>query len=234
MKGIIRSRCPQAHLVDLTHEVPPQDILSAAYLLQASVDSFPHGTVFLCVVDPGVGSSRKAVAMRKDGYFFVGPDNGLFTAALGKGIEECVELTETKYHLPHPSSTFHGRDIFAPVAAHIAKGVPLSRFGKKLNNWVWREIPKPFRSGRGWIGQVLWVDHFGNLITNLEAQYLPKHFRLKVGKTIVLNLATHYAQSKRGTVMALLGSSGNLEISVNGGNASQKLGVEIGTPVVLH
>lgn len=233
MKGVALSICPDATLVDLSHEVPPQAIMAGAFLLKTVIDYFPKGTVHLAVVDPGVGSARKAAAFQSHGHYFVGPDNGLFTAALGKGIEECVELTERKYQLPHPSPTFHGRDLFAPAAAHLARGVPLPKLGKKLNNWVWREIPKPFKASRGWTGQVLWVDHFGNLVTNLGAQHLSKHFRLKVGKTVVLNLATHYAQAKRGTVMALLGSSGNLEISVNGSSASQKLGVGIGTAIVL-
>lgn len=233
MKGVLLSICPDAALVDLSHEVPPQAVMAGAFLLKTVLDYFPKGTVHLAVVDPGVGSARKAIALLSHGRYFVGPDNGLFTAALGKEIEECVELTERKYQLPHPSTTFHGRDLFAPTAAYLAKGVPLSKLGKRLNNWVWREFPKPFKTVRGWTGQILWVDHFGNLITNLEAQHLPKSFRLKVGKTVVLNLTTHYAQAKRGTVMALLGSSGNLEISVNGGSASEKLGVGIGTSVLL-
>ncbi len=234
MKGVMLSICPQARLVDLSHEVPPQSVTAGAYLLKTSIDYFPKGTVHLAVVDPGVGSSRKAVALKSKGHFFVGPDNGLFPAALKHwGMEQVVELTEKKYRLPNPSATFHGRDIFAPAAAHLAGGVPLARLGTKQNNWIWREIPKAFKGVQGWTGQVLWVDHFGNLITNLEARHLPKAFRLKIGKAVILNLATHYAQAKKGTVMALVGSSGNLEISVNGGNAAQKLGAGIGATVTL-
>jgi len=234
MKGVLLSICPQARLVDLSHEVPPQSVMAGAYLLKTSIYYFPKGTVHLAVVDPGVGSSRKAVALRSKGHFFVGPDNGLFPAALkGWGIEQVAELTEKKYQLPNPSATFHGRDIFAPAAAHLAKGVPLARLGVRQNNWIWREIPKAFKTAQGWTGQVLWVDHFGNLVTNLEEKHIPKSFRLKVGKAVILNLATHYAQVKKGTVVALIGSSGNLEISVSGGNAAQKLGVGIGSPVSL-
>ena len=233
VKGVILTRAPEARLVDLTHEIPPQNIIAGAYFLRSAVGYFPKGTIFQCVVDPGVGSSRKAVAMRAGEHFFVGPDNGLFTAALGKTIDECVELTETKYHLPSPSTTFHGRDIFAPVAAALAKGVALRKLGKRMNHWIWREIPKPYKTSRGWNGEVLWADHFGNLITNLEPKHLPKNFRLKVGKTVALSLTTHYAAAKKGSVVALIGSDGTLEIAVSGGNAAQKLGVGIGTSVVL-
>ncbi len=254
MKGVILSICPSARLVDLTHEVPPQSVPAGAFALKCSVGYFPKGTVHLAVVDPGVGSARKAVALRSKGHYFVGPDNGLFSAALkDRGIEQVVELTEKKYQLPHPSSTFHGRDLFAPAAAYLAQGVPMARLGVSQNNWIWREIPKPFKTAHGWTGQVLWVDHFGNIITNLENKHLPsplpgiqtpqdgrlrqaglpKSFRLKIGKTVILHLATHYAEAKKGAVMALMGSSGNLEISVNGGNAAQKLNAVIGAPVIL-
>ena len=234
MKGAILGICLQARLVDLTHDVPPQAVTTGAFLLKSAIPYFPEGTIHLAVVDPGVGSTRKPIAVMSNGQFFVGPDNGLFPAALkGLEIDKIVELTEKKYQLRNPSSTFHGRDIFAPAAAHLAEGLPLGRLGKRLSNLIWREIPKPFKTAKGWSGEVLWVDRFGNLITNLEPSHFPKPFRLKVGKTVVLNFATHYADVKRGTVMALVGSSGTLEISVNGGNAAQKLGARIGTQVVL-
>lgn len=244
MKGVLLGICPGARLVDLSHEIPPQAVTTAAFLLKSSIDYFPKGTVHLAVVDPGVGSTRKAVALKSRGCFFVGPDNGLFSAALQKwGIEQVVELTEKKYQLPGPSSTFHGRDIFAPAAGYLAKGVPLARLGASTNNWIWREIPRPFKSPQGWNGEVLWVDRFGNLVTNLEEKHLPSpklrkagapnSLRLRIGKTVILSLITHYAQAKKGTVAALLGSSGNLEICVNGGNAAQKLRAGVGNPVFL-
>ena len=235
MKGVILSICPTAQLVDLSHEVPPQSILTGAFLLKSSLEYFPKGTVHLAVVDPGVGSARKAIAVKSRGRYFVGPDNGFFSAALKDwGIDEMVELTAAKYQLPNPGSTFHGRDVFAPVAAHLAKGAAFAKLGRKINHWVWREISKPYKTPEGWAGEVLWVDRFGNLITNLEMKHLPKPFRLKVGKTVVLNLATHYAEAKRGALTALLGSSGHLEISINGGNAAQKLGAGIGGAVSLY
>ncbi len=244
MKGVILGICPQAQLVDLTHEIPSQTILPGAFLLKSVLEYFPRGTVHLAVVDPGVGGSRKAIAVKSRGCYFVGPDNGLIPAALEEwGVEEVVELTGKKYQLSKPSSTFHGRDLFAPVAAHLAKGVPFSKLGKKLTRWIVGEIPKPRKTPQGWEGEVLWVDHFGNLVTNLNDKHLQaiksrktgpaSPFRLKMGKTVLLNLATRYSQVKRGTLIALMGSSGNLEISVNRGNASRKLSVGIGTPVVL-
>jgi hypothetical protein len=188
----------------------------------------------LAVVDPGVGSRRKTVAFKSQGQYFVGPDNGLIPAALKDwGIDQAVELTEKKYRLPNASSTFHGRDVFAPAAGYLAAGVPMAKLGKKTNHWVWGEIPKPYRTPKGWAGEVLWVDRFGNLITNLETSHLPKPFRMRVGKTVVLCFITHYSQVKKGTVAALIGSSGHLEISVNGGNAAQKLGVKMGAPIQL-
>ncbi len=234
MKGVILGICPHAHLVDLSHEVPPQAILTGSFLLQSAIDYFPKGTIHLAVVDPGVGSRRKTVAFKSQGQYFVGPDNGLIPAALkGWKIEQAVELTNKKYQLPNASSTFHGRDVFAPAAAYLAKGVPMVKLGKKTNNWVWGEIPKPFKTAKGWTGQVMWMDRFGNLITNLEKKHLPHPFRLRVGKTVILSFINHYVEAKKGTVAGLIGSSGKLEISVNSGSAAQKLGVGIGASVVF-
>jgi S-adenosylmethionine hydrolase len=244
LKGVILGICPEAQLVDLSHEVPPQAISTGAFVLKSVLEYFPKGTVHLAVVDPGVGSARKAIALRSKGHYFVGPDNGLFPAALKEwGIEEIYELTDKKYQLTQISSTFHGRDLFAPAAAHLAAGLPLGRLGKKLSNLIWREIPTPFKTPAGWTGEVLWVDRYGNLITNLTQKHLGDtrrplsagsgRFRLKIGKTILLNIATHYAQAKEGTVMALISSTGHLEIAVNRGRADEKLKAGIGSPVLI-
>jgi S-adenosyl-L-methionine hydrolase (adenosine-forming) len=235
MKGVILSICPEAQIVDLTHEVPPQAVTTGAFLLKSAIGYFPKGTIHLAVVDPGVGSGRKAIAMKSRGHFFVGPDNGLFPAALEDwGIENGIELTNEKIRLPNPSFTFHGRDIFAPVAAHLAKGVPFSKLGKKLTRWVKGEIPKPRKIAKCYLGQVLWVDHFGNLITNLAERHVIKPFRLKIGRTVLRHLVSHYAEAKKGEAIALLGSSGYLEISVNGGRADLKLGISTEAPIELH
>jgi hypothetical protein len=234
MKGVILSICPGARLVDLSHEVPPQQVASASYLLKSVLPYFPEGTVHLAVVDPGVGGARKAAALASEGRFFVGPDNGLFPAALGeRGIEKGVEITEKAYRLPGTSPTFHGRDIFAPAAAHLAAGLSLGKLGPKCSHWVWRELPRPRRINGGLEGEILWVDGFGNLVTNFQAPY-PDSFRLKVGKVVVKKSGTHYAEVKVGEALVLPGSSGHLEVSVNGGRADVKLKAGIGMKVVLE
>src|ERR1041384_5168910 len=181
LKGVVLSICPEAHLVDLTHEVPAQDVLSGAFLLKAALAYFPKGTVHLAVVDPGVGSSRKPLAMKSNGHFFVGPDNGLFPAALEEWkIQGAVELTQKKFQLKNPSATFHGRDIFAPVAAHLARGADFGALGKTTTRWVKGSFPKPRKIKGGFEGRVLWTERFGNLITNFEDKHLHRGSRLRV------------------------------------------------------
>jgi len=234
MKGVILGICPQARSIDLTHEVPPQNITAGAFLLKTSMNYFPKGTVHLTVVDPGVGSSRKAVAIQSRGHYFVGPDNGLFAATLRDwGFEAMVELTEKKYHLSKISQTFHGRDIFSPVAAHLAKGVPFSRLGKPLSQLVPGTLPLPRPIQDGFEGEVLWIDHFGNLVTNFGNRSLSVPFRLKVGKKIIVKVGGHYAQVKKGELVVLGGSSGYLEVSVNQGRADQVLKAKLGDKVSL-
>ncbi len=234
MKGVILSICPQAQLVDLTHAVPPQNITTGAFLLKTSMNYFPKGTVHLTVVDPGVGSSRKAVAIQSRGHYFVGPDNGLFAAALrDRGFEAAIELTEKKYHLAKVSQTFHGRDIFAPVAAHLAKGVLFSKLGKSLNELVPGTLPLPRPTKEGFEGEVLWIDHFGNLVTNFGNRTLSVSFRLKIGKRTIDKVGRHYAQAKKGELLVLGGSSGYLEVSVNQGRADKVLKTKIGDKVNL-
>lgn len=234
MKGVILSICPQAQMADLTHAVPPQNITTGAFLLKTAMGCFPKGTVHLTVIDPGVGSSRKAVAIKSRGHYFVGPDNGLFAAALRDwGFEAAVELTEKKYHLSKPSQTFHGRDIFAPVAAHLAKGVLFSKLGKSLNELVPGTLPLPRPIQNGFEGEVLWIDHFGNLVTNFGNRTLSVPFRLKIGKRIIAQVGRHYAQAKKGELVVLGGSSGYLEVSVNQGRADKVLKAKISDKVNL-
>jgi S-adenosylmethionine hydrolase len=232
MKGVVLGICPNAQLVDLTHEVPPQDITTGAFLLKTSMAYFPKGTVHLAVVDPGVGSARKAIAVKSRGQYFVGPDNGLFAAALRDwGFEAAVELTEKKYHLPKRSQTFHGRDLFSPVAAHLAKGVLFSKLGKSLDQLVPGTLPLPRPIKEGFEGEVLWIDHFGNLVTNFGNRTLSVSFRLKIGKKIIAKVGQHYAQVKKGELVVLGGSSGYLEVSVNQGRADALLKAKIGDKV---
>jgi hypothetical protein len=232
VKGVLSSLAPSARLVDLTHEVPPGNRGTAAFLLSTSIDYFPRGTVHLCVVDPGVGSDRKAVAVESGGRLFVGPDNGLIPAALaGRRLGRAVQLTRLGLRLPRMSSTFHGRDLFSPAAAALARGVPLSRLGRPLRSLVPGSIPSPLRTGKVWSGEVLWVDRFGNVVTNLPGGLLRPASRLWVAGRPVGRVGTHYAQAVRGRLLALPGSFGMIEVSVNGGSASERLGAGIGSPV---
>jgi S-adenosylmethionine hydrolase len=214
--------------------VPPQNITTGAFLLKTTMAYFPKGTIHLAVIDPGVGSSRKAIAIKSRGHYFVGPDNGLFAAALRDwGFEAMIELTEKKYHLSKISQTFHGRDVFSPVAAHLAQGILFSKLGKPLNELEPGTLPLPRPIKDGFEGEVLWIDHFGNLVTNFGNRSLSVPFRLKVGKKIISRVVQHYAQVKKGELVVLGGSSGYLEVSVNQGRADQVLKAKIGDWVDL-
>ena len=229
MKGAILAIAPGARLVDLTHAVPPQDVRAGAFLLWSAVEAFAASTVHLAVVDPAVGSKRRAIAIRsRRGDIFVGPDNGLLVPAVERlgGIDLAIELTEHSYWRPNPSTTFHGRDIFGPVAAHLASGVPFQNLGRPAADLHELHLPQP----RGLEGEVIHVDAFGNLITNLPAASLPPHFQVLVhGRTAPA--AQHYAAVQPGELLALVGSAGLLEISARDASATTLTGATRGTPV---
>ena len=229
MKGAILAIAPGARLVDLTHAVPPQDVTAGAFLLWSAVEAFAPRTVHLAVVDPGVGSTRRAIAIRsRRGDVFVGPDNGLLFPAvecLG-GIDLAIELTERSYWRPGPSTTFHGRDIFGPVAAHVANGVPLQSLGRPTADVHQLHLPQP----RGLQGEVIHVDAFGNLITNLPAASLPPHFQVLVHGRAV-QAAQTYTAVEPGELLALVGSAGLLEISARDASAARLTGATRATPV---
>ena len=215
VKGALLAVAPEAIVVDLTHEVPAQDIRTGAFQLWAAAPTFPPGTVHLAVVDPGVGSRRRAIAARAHrGDLFVGPDNGLLGPAIDRlgGLAVAVELREPRYWRTEISGTFHGRDVFAPVAAHLRRGVALEALGAKLST-LDRSIvfPEPQRQRQQLVGEVLHVDAYGNLITNLPASLLPPRFEVGVG-TRRIQRATSYAAVEKGALLALVGSSGLLEI----------------------
>ncbi|MBI3108110.1 MAG: SAM-dependent chlorinase/fluorinase, partial [Candidatus Rokubacteria bacterium] len=170
MKGVILGICPEAHLVDLTHDIDPQDILGAQLALESSVPFFPVGTVHLAVVDPGVGSARRALAVQSAGQCFVGPDNGLLSFAFKTTGWTAVSLTAEHYRRPHVSQTFHGRDVFAPAAAHLARGVRLEHFGSPVLDPVRLDLPAAREEGGALVGEVIAEDRFGNLITSLMAE----------------------------------------------------------------
>ncbi|HLZ27025.1 MAG TPA: SAM-dependent chlorinase/fluorinase [Chloroflexota bacterium] len=234
VKGAILAVASSATLVDLTHAVPPQDIRAGAFLLWSAVEPFPAGTVHLAVVDPGVGSARRAVAIRAArGDVFVGPDNGLLGPAVERlgGCAAAVALTEPAYWRSGnlPSATFHGRDVFGPVAGHLAAGVLLEELGYAVDDLQHVSLPVP----DGLSGEVLHVDTYGNLVTNLRSDSLPAGFRVRVGQCSV-EPAAHYAAVPPGALLALAGSTGLLEIAARDASAAAITGATRATPVVVE
>ncbi|MBV8881786.1 MAG: SAM-dependent chlorinase/fluorinase [Planctomycetaceae bacterium] len=235
LKGALLSVNPAARIVDLTHDIPPQDIREAGRVLSAARGYFPAGTVFVSVVDPGVGSDRAILGVETDRHYFLAPDNGLlgFLDRTGR-IRRIVRLTEARYFLKPVSRTFHGRDIFAPVAGHLSKGVDLGRFGPGIGRMTVAEPRAPRRRPGGAVeGEVVSIDRFGNLITNIPGDLLPdaRHVRITVGRRVVRALSGSYADAKKGELLALVGSTGHLEISVNQGSAMGKTRIRKGAPV---
>ncbi len=233
MKGVLLSLAPGATLVDVTHLVPPQETVQGALILASAFSRFPSGTVHLAVVDPGVGTERRAVAAEAGGYLFVGPDNGLLSLALERaGKARVIHLTESRFWLPEVSATFHGRDIFAPVAAHLARGVPLEEMGTPISSLTALPFPKPSPLDDGGVrGQVVAVDHFGNLVTNIrEEDLFPSSGRdgpqeIEVGDRRLQGVHRTYGDVGEREPLALIGSSGYLVLAVMGGSAAEELGI---------
>lgn len=238
VKGVILSIAPDAVLVDLTHQVPPQDVCAGSYALRSAAREFPAGTVHLAVVDPGVGGARRAVAVRGLGYLWVGPDNGLFTHVLADAGSEVRELRHPGIARKEVSSTFHGRDLFAPAAAHLAAGFPFADSGPVVEDPVLLSEAQPQRTGSGIAGEILHVDGFGNLITNVPAELLAAlgaRPRVRLAdRAAVEGLAAAYADVSPGALVALIGSGGLLEIGVNGGSAATALGLGRGDPITIE
>jgi hypothetical protein len=240
IKGVILSINLQCTLVDITHQVRPQDIKEGAFILANVCFYFPKGTIHLSVVDPGVGSPRKSILLVTQDHFFVGPDNGLFTiAAPRERVKQVVALTNPKYFLPQVSPTFHGRDLFAPVAAHLSLGVKPNAFGHEIDSWVELDLGKPRIKGRELVGEVLHVDAFGNLISNIDEQqfflFAKDHpFVIKVGERTIHGLRKGYWNGEMNETMALFGSRGFLEISVREGNAQKRLKVKRGDRIIIE
>jgi S-adenosylmethionine hydrolase len=237
MKGVVLSVCPDATLIDLSHDIPAHDIFTAALELAAAYRYFPAGTVFLVVVDPGVGSARRAVAAEAGGYYFVAPDNGVLAAVFRESPPGVVvELRERKYARSTISRTFEGRDRFAPAAGWIARGAALQSFGPAVTRYATIEFPVADVGATAIRGQVMRVDRFGNLITNIDAaaleQLTPPHV-VTVAQTSVPRVVQTYADVSPGELCALVGSSGHLEVAVNGGNAAERLDAARGAEVVV-
>lgn len=237
VKGAILSVCPGASLVDLTHAIPPQDVRRAAVIVARSAGHFPAGTVHLAVVDPGVGTRRRALAVRSGEQLFVAPDNGLLTLVLQADTRAKVRLLNNPGFLsPTISPTFHGRDVFAPAAGHLACGLPLNRLGPRVDDPVLLELARPAWSRGRLKGEVLFVDHFGNLITNLPADKIldaPRSGspRFKLGQKTLPGLHLTYAEVDEGLPLALIGSLDLVEIAVNQGRADEYFGVREGAAV---
>jgi S-adenosylmethionine hydrolase len=233
MKGVILGICGEARLVDLTHEIDPQDITGAQLALESALDYFPPGTIHLAVVDPGVGSARRALALEAGGHTFVGPDNGLFTFALAAPGWTAVSLEAPRYRLEPVSRTFHGRDVFAPAAAHLAGGTPLAELGPAMADPVRRPLPTARREGATVVGEVIAADRFGNLVTSITADLLQGAGRIsvEVGGCALGAPRTAYAEGEAGAPAAIVASQGRLEIFVNGGDARALLRAGRGTPV---
>lgn len=237
MKGVILGINPEARLVDLSHTVGPQNILAAQFVLEKSAPYFPEGTVHLAVVDPGVGSARREIVVDTGAHRLVGPDNGLFTPFLDGS--QVFEIKEKKYCLPEISSTFHGRDIFAAIAAHLSTGITPDVIGPPITNPVRLPRPRAQVSANQVAGEVIFVDSFGNLITNIPehvvASWDKSTVRTALGNTDLTGIARSYAAPHvpDGTVIVLVGSTQHLEIAVVNGSAAAQLGLEAGAPVTL-
>ena len=236
MKGVMLSICPSARLVDLTHEVPPQDIVAGGLALEAAAPFFPAGTVHLAVVDPGVGTGRRGIAVRAGGSFLVGPDNGLFTWALEGPGWTAVSLTAPEYRLAEVSRTFHGRDVFAPAAAYLASGVPLERLGPVVADPERLLRPGCRLEGAQLVGEVLDADRFGNLLTSIPAARLDEvpgagGVVVEVGGRLVHGPVDAYDEGAAGAPAFIVGSTGRLEIFVKAGSARDHLAARRGTIV---
>ena len=238
MKGVILGINPKALLVDLCHEVEPGNILRAAYIVNSAVSFFPPHSIHLVVVDPGVGSERRKVVVKAGDAFFVGPDNGVLTFPLKDPKREAVvEILNQDFFLQPTSATFHGRDIFAPVAAHLSLGKSIKSFGEKMEDPVLLDLPEPEMLEEGKLkGAVVYEDWFGNLATNLsippEEEAFP--WRVRTGGGKIIPLHTHYAQAAEGELSALINSSGALELFVKDGSASERFGLKEGDEIFLE
>jgi S-adenosylmethionine hydrolase len=227
MKGVILKINPQAKIIDLCHNVKPQDINEAAFLLLNSYKYFPKDTVHLVVVDPGVGSKRKRLLVKTKDYLFVGPDNGVLSLALkGEVIQGIVQITNEDFFLKPVSDTFHGRDIFSPVVAYLSLGRRIDDFGKRIKTIKQLSVPEPRKLKNKLIGKVIYIDHFGNLVTNISRQDFigwikDSHFKICIASEVIKKISHSYQEGKKFKPLAIFNSFGNLEISVKEDSAQR-------------
>ncbi len=221
MKGVILGINNEAILTDITHDLAKYDIFKAAFTVQNFYKFFPNNSIHVVVVDPGVGSSRKPILIQSEYGIFIGPDNGVFSFVLEASENANVyEIINSEYMLDNISNTFHGRDIFAPVAAHISLGVDIASIGEKVNTPVLLEIDKAIVKGNEIVGDIIYTDSFGNLITNITADMLQNLKEIRIDNFVIDTVASSYQDIEKGKLIAIIGSSGFLELSVNQGSAS--------------
>jgi S-adenosylmethionine hydrolase len=240
MKGVILSINPSAHIVDITHDISPQNILEAAIAIEMSFDSFPVGSIHIVVVDPGVGSVRRPILVATGSHFFVGPDNGVFSRIYKlHEIKTVIHMTDEHYFMPKRSSTFHGRDIFAPVAAWLSSGTEASNFGTPITDYVTVQVPVPVMSSKNVLeGEIISVDRFGNATTNIKISHLTDLY----GENYFDNPSIlfrgnkvpfrhYYSEAEDKGLYSLINSFGHLELFVYKGNASSEFGICLGDKV---
>lgn len=240
MKAVILSIHPQVRLVDISHEIEKFNIREGAFVLASAAPYFPSGTIHVAVVDPGVGTKRRPIIVETKHEFYVGPDNGLLMLAAQKeGVDHVYHVNNPQYMLPQVSRTFHGRDIFAPTAAHLARGRPPSEFGPEIQDYVFPEFAKPYTRKGELFGQILHIDDFGNVVSNISANDVEKmgiregsfvNVKLK-GRTLALKLCSAYGEAPAKKPLAIIGSSDFLEVSINQGNASKVFKAKVGDSV---
>jgi hypothetical protein len=237
MKGVLLSLAPDARIVDLTHAIPPQNVAAGAHLLRSAAPWFPPGTIHIAVVDPGVGTRRRALLVETADAYFIGPDNGLLSLAVpARAVRRIIDVSRSRHRLKPVSGTFHGRDILAPVAAALASGVEPEKLGRVVHGMQRLRAPLVRRRGPALLGEVLWVDGFGNLTTNIaRADLAPAHFQsrrlsITIGRHVV-PFRPSYARVPLGRPVALMNSSDLLEIAVNHGSASAQLEARPGSRV---
>lgn len=238
MKAVMLGIAPTARFVDISHEIPAHDIMAGAWVLYNSAMLYPPGTVHLVVVDPGVGTERSPVAVQIEDQFFVGPDNGIFSLLAKDHDCRVVKLTNKTFWHRLSSSTFHGREIFAPVAAHLSRGVQLDKLGDKVDDLVTYRWAMPISDKDGLQGWIIHIDRFGNLVSNISAEMIrevidDKSVKIYVGNTILDEIEDTFGSVEEGEPVAYIGSSNMLEIAINQGDAATMLSVQKGASISL-
>lgn len=238
MKGVIWGIAPQVQIADLSHNITPQNIPEAALVVLRAAPFFPAGSVHVIVVDPGVGTERRAIAARLGSQYYVAPDNGVLTMLFERAerLNEAVEvvhLDKPHYWLKEISHVFHGRDIFAPCGGHLAAGIPFGDLGTPIQDLLRLKLPKPQRTATGWSGEVIHIDHFGNISTNIRIETMGEApgATVRLRETEIRGMVNTFGERAPGTLVALYGSTGNLIVCEVNGSAARRTGAQVGDPV---